>query len=558
MLIRTITASHNGVMRIQQLPLLAASLLLFACVRNDTTPNIEIENPDLWVNRIFSSIENNNTTHPILLPGQTVSAFVSKPENGETLQVFLNEHGSLPVSASIQSPFDDFIQVSFALPSNIDPGDYLIRFEAGEESSSWIELPISTPEQLLERETVSSMAMALPEAATSGVSLLIDYKPLPKGIHIVDGISGEHSYGPTNGSEWLVYGVNPGTGLAQPDAFWAVGDPVQGLTVVANPLGPTGPIKPIGWPVGRDSSDTYYAIRDFSNPINQNNQVFDAAPEGGQGKPIKPPTTTTPTPPTTTPPPPPTGYGVTGDLGPCPNGIKTHSVVLQFDDNTGFDWLLTKTGKVLKELGANQTTLVSAEQLSDSQHRYDANALKTIMENVARGLDCDCDELIVSIICHGIADRNGKHFLIFKDRPKPKKKIPTEDVMKLIAKALHDTGKDCVPVTVLLQPCYSGAALDEIPDAVEEGAGGPRPNFRVIAAAAADQTANGDFNGKNGYPDIYFLEALLNCMKDQRFDLNQDRKVSLQEAWICLLEEIWMRSMSRSRRPQDPKKWPNP
>ncbi|MEM1222815.1 MAG: hypothetical protein AAGH40_08630 [Verrucomicrobiota bacterium] len=530
-----------------------------------------INDPQLWISRVFGEIVNGHTTSAVPLSGETIRFLVSNTSSSGEWMLHLADTGSFKPDAIEVSPIVGTSILAWRIPENLEPKDYALRLSRGEDSSSWIDFVITTPALLAERQTISAMANALKESQREGVKLFVDYNPMSEGTIVFDGASGEKSYGPARDGEWLVYGVRPDTGLAQPDAFWAVGNPVEGLTVAANPIGPIGPIKPVGWPEPESEGRIYYAIRDFSIPINTSNQFFEAAPEGAPGRPIQPEENPPPGDPPSAPPVPvvPTGFGVTGDLGRCPDGIKTVGIVLQLDDNSGFDWLLGKTGEVLTEMGATAIERIPTESVANRRdHKFNPQLLAARLQSIAAGLECDCEEVILSIICHGTVKRDGTHLLVFKnrypnrDRDQPdrikRERIPTADIMELVAKAFHDAGRDCVPITVLLQPCYTGAALDEIPEAVERGAGGARENFRVITAASEDQPAYGRWDGGDGLPEIYFLEALRSCLKDLRFDINGDGRVTLQEAWPCLLEEVWLRAMGGSRKEQNPKKWPNP
>jgi hypothetical protein len=492
---------------------------------------------------------------------------VTRPTEPDGIAVYIEGMGMAGIVSVSPSPVENTVVVAWMIPPHLQPGRYRARIGAGEQSTSWFDFTVSTPDRLAERGLVSTIAASLPEAKRPGLQLMLDYTPLPAGIHIVDGLTEEHTYGPTSGNEWLVFGTNPDAGLAQDGAFWAIGNSVQGLTVVHNPI---GPVKPIGWPEGRDSTGRFYAILDYSNPVNQNNQFFDAAGEGDDRKPLQPdpppmPSSPAPAP---APVPPSNGFGLTGDLGPCPNGIRTVGIVIQLDDNTGFDWLLKETGEVLRELGAATVHDIKTEQMTRSgSHQFDAGQLYERIRSIANTLDCDCDEVVISIISHGKAKRDGTHMVLFQNRypnrdadqppNKVRKELLTADLLEIIARAFHDVGLDCVPVTTLLQPCYSGAVLDEAEDAVERGAGSNRSDFRVIAAAQADQPAYGKWGGENGEPEIYFLTALRQCSQQLVLDQNGDGRVNLQEAWPCLLEQVWINSMGGSGKQQNPRKWPN-
>lgn len=544
--------------------LLFACIMLSACGMQDSAENSDqqdgdIAKPAMWVSRIFSHIDSGRTIAPRPLAGEVLRAIVSAPKSGDLLLYWRGQGAAQPVQLE-PSPLAGTVVAVFKIPEHFSPGRYEMRFADGQDSSAWLDFEVTTGALLSERQNMSVMARALAEAARPGITMFSEYHPMPVGTIIEDAMSDELTYGPSQEGDWLFYGVNTKAGQAQDEAFWAVGNPVQGLTVVHNPIGP------IGWPFGHKQGKTEYAIIDYSNPVNLNNQMFEAAGEDDQGKPLIDEPADPPPPPFQPPPPPPSGHGLSGDLGPCPQGIVTRGIVIQLDDVSGFDWLRGKSAEMLTELGAQRVDQINTEEIS-TRHKFDPDKLASKIRNAIKDLDCECSEVVITVISHGKAESNGEHIVIFKDRYRTrgsettlvkKTKVKTADLIELMAKAFHDEGKDCLAVTTLMQPCYSGAVLDEVEDAVKRGAGEGRRNFRVMTASAADQPAWGDWEGENGEPDIYFSEALKACLQNRDFDFNGDGRVSLQEAWPCLLEEVWLRAYSGSGKHQNPKKWPDP
>ncbi|MBV1907213.1 MAG: hypothetical protein KUG75_14145 [Pseudomonadales bacterium] len=547
----------------------------------------DIATPLLWVSRFFSRIESASTLPVKPIPGETVRAIISSTNTSDgEMHLYWKKLGTdkthqQRITLFESSPYENTQVIAFQIPSNMEMGNYHIRFayvsDTTSESTVWLDFEVTNQAWFQERQVIASMANVLPQASLPGITLLAEYHPMPEGTIVDDGmsegeigqvhatetsLSTQKSYGPSKKGDWIIYGFNPLAGMAQENAFWAIGNPIEGLTVVNDPTGP------IGWPFGHKKGKRYYAVLDFSNLVTLNNQLFEAGGEGNNGKPlVRPPQIPAPPLPSPVPPPPaPQGYGLTGDLGPCPDGISTLGLVIQLDDSTGFDWLRGKSANILNELGAQNIIQIQPEQIS-SGFKYDPDKLSSLVRDAIKNLDCNCSEVIITVISHGKAKANGEHIMIFKDRylerrsnkiVAKKTEINTADFISLVAKTFHDEGKDCLAVTTLLQPCYSGAVLDKAEEALRRGAGPERRKFRIMSASRANQPAYGDWNGGVGDPDIYFLEALKDCIANRLYDANGDGLVSLQEAWPCLLEAVWLRAKSQSGKDQNPDKWPNP
>ena len=177
-------------------------------------PDQDIAQPELWVSRIFSRIDEDKTLPAKPVAGEVIRAMVSTPDGGAPFKVFWRGD-KLGQSARVESsPASGTVVVAFDVPKNLSPGSYELRLASGKQSSSWLDFEVTTEDLYQQRQHMSAMAHSLPEASHDDITLLVEYHPMPEGTMIEDAITGELTYGPSKSGDWLFYGVNSKAGLA--------------------------------------------------------------------------------------------------------------------------------------------------------------------------------------------------------------------------------------------------------------------------------------------------------------------------------------------------------
>lgn len=263
------------------------------------------------------------------------------------------------------------------------------------------------------------------------------------------------------------------------------------------------------------------------------------------------------------------GLGLSGTVpGPCPDGVKTLALILQFDDANGFDYLASRLSAAYEAFGQRTPNLdvkvkILKPQLGQMRKKgsrnFNPSVFKQSIIDAVKGLDCECSDAVITVLGHGKAKKGEEHRVVYKDRYKSpnggyilhKEKLLWTNILQWILKAFHDAEKDCIRIQFMLSECYSGAAFGDIERTREKSAPGRRADsITGISGANKKQKCFGQTDiDKDGNPaaNVYFIDAVIHCLREHR---------SIAAAWECISKHTRDSARSGSSRKQDPQRYP--
>ncbi|NRA29268.1 MAG: hypothetical protein HRU11_03320 [Parvularculaceae bacterium] len=268
------------------------------------------------------------------------------------------------------------------------------------------------------------------------------------------------------------------------------------------------------------------------------------------------------------------GLGLSGLLeGPCPDGVKTLAIILQFDDANGFDELArrvregytkveaTPNGKRQKlDVDVQHLRPVVGEMRKKGSRAFDEKTFIAKLKSILANVDCTCTDVVVTVLAHGKADKNGEnHEIVYKDRYVSsgnrymrKTDLKWSDILSHILRAAHEAKKDCVQLNFALTECYAGAAIGDVEKTVGKFSP-PRAkgSVSVFAGSSKKQVCNGKQYKRGGQNvvDVYYVDALTYCLKQHG---------SLDRAWQCIARRTADGAKRGTGKQQNPQRYPPP
>lgn len=268
------------------------------------------------------------------------------------------------------------------------------------------------------------------------------------------------------------------------------------------------------------------------------------------------------------------GLGLSGMLeGPCPDGVKTLAIILQFDDANGFEELArrlregyrgvekTPSGRAQRmDVEVQHLRPVVGDMRKKGSRAFNSDVFIARLKAILASVDCTCTDVVITVLGHGKADSKGEnHEIVYKDRytsggnPYMRKTdLKWSDILADIMTAAKAADKDCARLNFALTECYAGAAIGDVEKTVAKFSP-PRAkgSVSVFAGSAKRQVCNGRIYEQNGETvvDVYFVDAITQCLKIYG---------SMDRAWRCIAQTTADGARQGVGRAQNPQRLPPP
>lgn len=473
--------------------------------------------------------------------------------------------------------------LAFELPSSAVAGSHLLRLRLGGTYSGWTPLEVADPGLLPVREALAQRVLAfLAQNGGERVAqrVVAPYLPLPVGAAVRDGLNESVSHQITRSGQWLFY-VFDALPTGQPGtARWLVLDQHSGE------IDATAPGD--GWPLVLAPSGV--VLFDAGLPAVLYGGAFLA--DGlkrfpGNGLHAPPPEidgeqagteagwTTSDGP-----------FWGTFE-GPCPE-IRKIGVIVQLDDQIfthdsnkkpltqAVDAFTEKAAAMkatYRALGFDEIYHVNPADLISGrvpQYRQDKlparkglnlDALDALLRRIAKAADC-CTEVSITVLSHGIVTKygepkdelsgdlkderewgGGKHLLKYAHRVNGElvalDVMMTTDLVRMFVEAFYAERKQCVPLSVILNACYSKRGVEDAAKFLREPdfsladpiTGKQSQRVQLIGSSSSCQRTRALHwpSGRTEYP---FIGALRECLETHPEGLAD------KAAWRCLVGSL--------------------